>query len=238
MSDENPAIAADSPTGYNRGNRNRRRSVDQGGNRLGSSFLVLLVLGLLLSGYFIFQQNRELANNQKILLDSEQRIQQLEQRLRVTDETMSETGADTSKQIDLWEDEIRKLWDVSNKRNKKWIEENRAAVKKQTAALSTVDASMRNLKSDVSQHAGAFEKQQDIADALTAMEIRVTQMLERQRDIADKANVANQVASSLKVGLETRVNENEQAINAIDAYRLQINSRVADLQRRIESCGL
>ena len=63
-------------------------------------------------------------------------------------------------------------------------------------------------------------------------------MLERQRDIADKANVANQVASSLKVGLETRVNENEQAINAIDAYRLQINSRVADLQRRIESGGL
>ena len=93
MSDENPAIAADSPTGYNRGNRNRRGSVDQGGNRLGSSFLVLLVLGLLLSGYFIFQQNRELANNQKILLDSEQRIQQLEQRLRVTDETMSESGA-------------------------------------------------------------------------------------------------------------------------------------------------
>ena len=70
------------------------------------------------------------------------------------------------------------------------------------------------------------------------MEIRVTQMLERQRDIADKANVANQVASSLKVGLETRVDENEQAINAIDAYRLQINSRVADLQRRIESGGL
>ena len=70
------------------------------------------------------------------------------------------------------------------------------------------------------------------------MEIRVTQMLERQRDIADKANVANQVASSLKVGLETRVNENEQAINAIDAYRLQINSRVADLQRRIENGGL
>ena len=63
-------------------------------------------------------------------------------------------------------------------------------------------------------------------------------MLERQRDIADKANVANQVASSLKVGLETRVNENEQAINAIDAYRLQINSRVADLQRRIENGGL
>ena len=86
--------------------------------------------------------------------------------------------------------------------------------------------------------AGAFEKQQDIADALTAMEIRVTQMLERQRDIADKANVANQVASSLKVGLETRVDENEQAINAIDAYRLQINSRVADLQRRIENGGL
>ena len=238
MSEDNPAIAADSPTGYNRGNRGRRPSADPGGNRLSSALLIVLILALLLSGYFIFQQNQELTQNQKALVDAGDRLGQLEQRLRMTDETMSEAGADTSKQIDLWEDEIRKLWDVSNKRNKKWIEDNRSAVKTQTGALSTMEASIRTLKSDVSQHAGAFEKQQDIVDTLTAMEIRVTQMLERQRDIADKANLANQVASRLKVGLETRVDENEQAIDAIDAYRLQINSRVADLQRRIENGGL
>jgi len=242
VSDENPPIAADSPAGYNRGNRRQSRSTNGGGNSLGTlvgnAFLILLVLGLLVSGWFIFQQNQELAGNQQALADAAERLKKLEQRLRLTDETMSEAGADTSKQINLWEDEIRKLWDVSNKRNKKWIEENRTAVRKQTADLSTVETSLRKLKSDVSQHEGAFEKQQDIVDTLTAMELRVTQIVERQREITDKANLANQVASRLKAGLENRVEENEQAIKAIDAYRLQINSRVADLQRRVENSGL
>ena len=37
------------------------------------------------------------------------RITQLEERLRITDEAVTETGASASEQINLWESEIRRL---------------------------------------------------------------------------------------------------------------------------------
>ena len=163
---------------------------------------------------------------------------ELETRLRVTDETMTEAGQDTTEQIGFWESEIRKLWDVSNKRNKDWIEANQATLKKQTQTLAGIDSTLRGLKASVSQHESAFKQQQDIVDQLTGIELRLSQLIDQQRDLNDKANLASQTAASLKASLEGRVKENEQAIAAIDAYRLQINGRVADLQRRIEGAGM
>ena len=36
-------------------------------------------------------------------------------------------------------------------------------------------------------------------------------------------------------GLAGRVSENEQAVAAIDAYRVQVNSRLANIERRLDS---
>ena len=57
------------------------------------------------------------------------RITQLEARVRVTDEAVTETGASDSEQINLWESEIRRL-EQQRKKNKNAIEENRAAFEK------------------------------------------------------------------------------------------------------------
>ena len=240
MSDKSSSIAADTPSRYNRGNRARPSS---GGGGIGRSLainfvLAVLIAGIAVAGWFIVNQQQTLAATKTTLADTESRLAELESRLRVTDETMTEAGADTTEQIGFWEVEIRKLWDVSNKRNKNWIEENQAAVKTHTATLASVDSTLRGLKSSVSRHDDAFKQQQDIIDQLTGLELRVTQILDQQRDLTDKANLASQTAASLKAGLETRVKDNEQAVTAIDAYRLQVNGRLADLQRRLEGAGL
>ena len=43
--------------------------------------------------------------------------------------------------------------------------------------------------------------------------------------------------ASLNAGLTGRVTENEQAVAAIDAYRVQVNNRLANIERRLESLG-
>ena len=58
-------------------------------------------------------------------------------------------------------------------------------------------------------------------------------MVSAQRDLTDKVNVAQQTVAGLQSGLAGRVSENEQAVAAIDAYRLQLNSRLADIERQL-----
>ena len=60
------------------------------------------------------------------------------------------------------------------------------------------------------------------------------QLVNIQRDLTDKVNAAQQTMAGLQSGLAGRVTENEQAVVAIDAYRLQLNSRLAALERRMD----
>jgi len=48
-------------------------------------------------------------------------------------------------------------------------------------------------------------------------------------------NVARQGFASLESGLERRVANNEEAVEAIDAYRVQLNNRLNDVRNRIET---
>ncbi|MCZ6890820.1 MAG: hypothetical protein O7H39_20195 [Gammaproteobacteria bacterium] len=196
--------------------------------------VAVLIAGLAVAGWFIANQQQVLAATQNTLGEANTRLLRLEKRLRVTDETMSESGADTNEQFTLWESEIRKLWDITNKRNKKWIEANQTAVGKHTAAIASTESTLRTLKSAVDRNSGAFTQQQAIVDQITLLDLQVRELMNQRRDLIDKVNTSNQIASGLKAGLEARVRENEQAIAAIDAYRLQVNARLSEMQRRID----
>ena len=135
----------------------------------------------------------------------------------------------------FWEDEIRKVWDVANKRNKDWIVENQGKLKRQAARLATIDASLTGLKSSVSRHDQAFGQQREMLDQLAALDLQIRQVAEQQRRMTDQLNVARQGFASLESGLERRVANNEEAVEAIDAYRVQLNNRLNDLRRRMET---
>jgi chromosome segregation ATPase len=167
--------------------------------------------------------------------DAEARIVVLEDRLRVTDEAFTERGATTSEQINLWESEIRKLWAVSNERNKKWIEDNQAAIKVLQQSLTSLQSTPREIQSTLGRHESAFARQQEVVDQLTSIQMQLQQVSRSQRDLVDRVNGAQQTVAQLQSGLANRVKENEQAVTAIDAYRLQLNSRLADIERRLNS---
>lgn len=235
----NPDDSAGHRRGSKTGGSSRRRASPSGGGRMVGINLILAVLvaGLVVAGWFIANQHQLLTDEKKALDAAESRIALLEDRLRMTDETLIDSEKDTEEQIGFWESEIRKLWAVTNERNRKWIKDNEAAVAKLGKTLAALETSNRELGSAVGRHEAAFKQQQAIIDQLTSMEISIQQLANTQRAVVDKVNSASQSVAALNSGLASRVRENEQAVAAIDAYRIQVNTRLANIERKLDGPG-
>lgn len=216
--------------GGNAGGNNR----DGGGSLTGgigtSLVLVLLIAGLAVAGWFLVNQQQQLAARTAELAAADKRLVRLESRLSMTDQMMSESGVDVNEQISFWESEIRKLWAISNERNKKWINENQQALAQASKQLTGHTGVLDGVKASLKKHEEALSQQKDIIDQLGSVDRQIRQLLDQQRDTTDKVNATNQVAQGLKRDLTGRVTELEQAISAIDAHRVQLNRRIATLE--------
>lgn len=200
-----------------------------------NTVLVVLIVGLVAAAWFILTQQERLDSSQRILDEATTRLQALEDRLRMTDATLSESDADTSEQIAFWDSEIRKLWDVSNKRNRGWIETNRANITKLTSSIGAAQTELNAIKGTVSRLDSTVQGQQEIGDRVTALDMQMQRLLRTQQDLVDKSNQAVQASASLKAALEVRVRENEEAIAAIDAHRTRVNNDIAELRRALSA---
>ena len=195
--------------------------------------LAVLAAGLAAAGWFIANQQRLLTEEQLRVADANTRIEALEDRLRMTDQVLSETDAETGEQIDFWESEIRKLWTISNERNRKWIQDNQRLLQSQKKTLQALDSTDKSLKSTVARHEKALGRQQEVADQLAAIELQLQRVLRGQRDLVDKVNAAAQTVA----GMDSSVDDHEQAIAAIDSYRRQFNTRLVDIEQRLDELG-
>ena len=196
-----------------------------------SLVLAVLAVGLAVAGWFIANQHQLLTAEQERLARANTRIEALEERLRMTDEVMSEAGVQTGEQFNLWESEIRKLWDISNKRNKKWIQDNQRLLNTQKTTIQSLEATDKSLKSTVARHEKALGRQDEVADQLASIELQLQRVLRGQRDLVDKVNTAVQTVA----GVNSSVQEHEQAIAAIDSYRRQFNTRLVDIEQRLDA---
>ncbi len=215
----------------------RRRSGGEGrrGARVfGNAVLVVLIGGLAAAGWFLAEQYQRLQAQSDVLAKAQSRISTLEDRLKTSDQAFTQRGQSTTEKLDLWESEIRKLWAVSNERNKKWIQDNQKAIDSLKSSVDKLQSTNRDIQSTLGRHESAFARQQDLVDQLNSIQMELQQVSRSQRDLVDRVNTAQQTVAKLQSGLEGRVKDNEQAVAAFDAYRLQLNSRLADIERRLK----
>ncbi len=188
---------------------------------VGGIALLFGLAGLALAG-FVYWQFMQL--QQQFELSSkaaETRIAQLESQLALTGD--ESTASVTALQAKLkWADsEIRKLWGVAHDTNRKGITANKEAIAKAArnaaSANSAIKAYKKSSQLDISVINELVDAQAQKVKALDASNENAIQAVSRVQ------NTVN--------GVEKRITSNEQAIEAIDAFRRQVNADLMALKR-------
>ncbi|WP_086931008.1 hypothetical protein [Agarilytica rhodophyticola] len=190
------------------------------------AFLIALV-ACCAAGYLYWQ----LMEAQKRQIISDQRIADLEGKFELSgDESEISTQAMQAKL--KWADsEIRKLWGVSHDTNRKAIEVNKkniaSALKTAKAASSSVDAKVQKATKDI------IADLKLVSDLVDAQQSSLTTIEDDNAAIVKQAQLINDKLNSLETSkkeFERRIKTNEQAIEAIDAFRRNVNQQLLQLK--------
>ena len=206
--------------------------------------LVLAVTGLALGG-FVYSK---LLKSQAVFAQAEQRIQELEGRLSLSDDESSQSVAALSAKLKWADAEIRKLWGVAHDRNRKAIDGNKKSLASVKSSLNkvqkqqkSVSASTSKVKSTVDEAKRSLvtlskdlgQQQAQLADVEASSVEQQAQM----RELIDKANGLELQLKKLKGSLADRVKANEEAVASMDAYRRSTNRELLQVQQRLNQAS-
>ena len=176
-----------------------------------SLVIPFILLGFSVFFFYWFYNGLSLQQNNLNQINS--RLIDIEESFQSQSNFAEERVGSILQDIKLLNSEVRKLWDLSNKRNKK----NIALLENQVNEITEVTNS--NLK-DFELITGKLEKLNE-------------SMFELQGRIAKLSSL------ELNAGIyDLKFNNLKEAINAIDAYRLQINQRLLEIDRQLNSSNL
>lgn len=175
---------------------------------------VLLLTGIL--GLSLWVSELSKASN-SINSKVESRLLILEEQLQLADSTSTESLSDINAQLQFLDKEIRKLWDLSNKRNKVKIAELNQDIEKQTNALKELAATQTNDQKNINAIQQESQKLSILVDELS-------------RSNKENLNTQNKIAE-----LSRSILLLEETVQAFDAYRKQNNELLQELQIQLVS---
>lgn len=184
---------------------------DRGGLYIAVVFLILL-FGMLFLGIWVNEISKKTGVNTFELQD---RILKLEREFSLSDELNTDFLSDTDAQFQFLEKEIRKLWDLSNKRNRKNIE-------KIIQSMSNMDELISNL-----------EQSYESLSTAKSLLINDLKSLEKTIGTIDLSD-SDVIDLKLKLGnLEKKILIVDETIRAYDSFRQQTNQTLTDIQSKI-----
>ena len=184
---------------------------EKGGIVLAIVFVALL-FGILFLSLWVGQISKNTGVN---TTDLESRLIQLEEEFQLADEVSTEFLTDTGAQLQFLDKEIKKLWDLSNKRNKVNIQKiftELEAIKKQNSAVT------------------------QSLNQLRVSSVNASKELKELNDIIRRLNVESEefkaIAQQINA-LQRRMLVMDETIQAFDNFRRQTNQSIVDIQTLI-----
>ena len=175
---------------------------------------VLLLCGILALSLWVSEMSRS-ANQINELVES--RLAILEEQLQLADSTSTEFLSDINTQLQFLDKEIRKLWDLSNKRNKANISKLTLDMSKQSKLLKDIAITQTNDQKNIQ---------------------KIDSQLKKLDQAAKKITQLNQSNSSTEAKL-LELNRNllllEETVQAFDSYRKQNNELMQELQLQLST---
>ena len=173
---------------------------------------VLLLVGILALSLWVSELSKASGDiNSKV----ETRLMVLEEQLKLADSTSTDFLSDVNSQLQFLDKEIRKLWDLSNKRNKVNISNLDNEVKKHSDALREIALMQTNDQKNINL----------IRDQSRKLKVLLDQLTESNQENALLNNKISELNNSILLMEET--------IQAFDLYRKQNNEMLQDMQLQI-----
>ena len=182
-----------------------------------NSSLLLGIIFVAILGAVLFLLLRSEQTSTKIDSTSaslDDRLSKIENQLLMLDEVNSDSLIEVGAELQFLDKEIRKLWDLSNKRNKVNIE-------KLTKSLN-----------ELIQKYNKTDKEIDDAIAIINTELNnITQLIENQPDLSGTVSQSEIEIRSLK----RQILFIEESVQALEAYRAQNNQILLEIQNSINN---
>ena len=182
-----------------------------GGLFLGFVFVLMLsaILGLAL------WVNQISMTNKDIIIVYEDRISLLEEQLSIVDSVNADSMTGVSAQLQFLDKEIRKLWDLSNKRNKVDIQQSIKDIDKLTSELNSINNLIKNM--DIS---------------LIKNESKLNELLSQLNNLSSLAESLFDLQKDIK-SIKTEILIMDESTQALNNYRKQNNANIIQLQNEI-----
>ena len=175
---------------------------------------VLLLIGILALSLWV----NELSNaSSKVNTKVESRLLILEEQLQLADSTSTEFLSDINSQLQFLDKEIRKLWDLSNKRNKVNITKITEDLGRYSISLKEIAMTQTNDQKNINTIKNQSQKIQDRIEEVA----KINQ---------DNTAIQNQIAE-----LNRSILLIEENIQAFDTYRRQNNELLQDIQLQLNT---
>lgn len=166
---------------------------------------VLLFMSILGLGIW---QNFETKSTSKKIQINEDRLAIIEEQMNIADEVNNDSLTDISSSIQFLDKEVRKLWDLSNKRNKVNI----------TKLLTSTDEIEKSIK--------------EINKTLTEFKKELSDNSKRIKAVEPELDKVESIEITLKT-IETQLMLLDDSVQALNNYKKQLNQSILEIQTEI-----
>ena len=180
-------------------------------------FLYVLVFMSILA--LAIWQNFETKANKESLDSIHQRLIVIEEQINIADEINNDSLTDISASIQFLDKEVRKLWDLSNKRNKVNISKLTETTKKINGSIENIENSLKDVSKKIESN------QLDIVNT--------------SKDLSSllKANAQIKDLEIALRALETQMILMDDSVRALNNYKTQLNQTISEIQTQIYSAS-
>ena len=168
---------------------------------------VLLFMSILTLGIW---QSFESSYTESKIKTNEDRLAIIEEQMNIADEINNDSMTDISSSIQFLDKEVRKLWDLSNKRNKVNISKLLASTAEIEASITQINESLDKYKIDLSSNT---EKINELQPSLSNI---------------------NDIQLTLKT-IETQLILVDDSVQALNNYKKQLNQSILEIQTEISA---
>ena len=171
------------------------------------TFMSILFLGI--------WQTFESESNKSSLTLVDERLSLIEEQINIVDETNNDSMTDITSSIQFLDKEVRKLWDLSNKRNKVNIQK---LTKQSTKIEKLLDEIQINIKNN----------QDNIYSLKNNIDLNISKLDSLQLNASDLNILKTNINS-----LDTQLILLDDSVQALNNYKNQLNQVILEIQTDI-----